>query len=355
MKNKKMSIYEKAKNGWTRVAIGVFICLLAVYGALSNADFAAGIIVAKFMTWCLSFLFGSILAYFAYFVIFLFGIYLVLSTKKIKFSLEISIVGLLVMLLGALILISNAQTVTSDGYLTFENIGQVYRNYLLNSFPDVTTSKNCGIIGLIVVATINSGMTNIGSNIIGSVLLVIGAFFTFAKIFIKFTRNIIDYYKQNFGKKAINQNSNFEAAQDVRYDTTEIRMYSNDSLHNAPSNEPLEEANAKGDLSDYEREKDGKVDSNSYYSEPYINPNPQVYFSNEGLSKATFDPFEDLNRGVQPQKPEPKVEEKPVQEQPAPQERPRLISDYFSIPKKEEVVENGENIKRCYYNRNFIR
>ena len=107
------------------------------------------------------------------------------------------------MLVGALILISNAQTTTDGTYLTFSNIGQVYRQYLLNSFPDVTTSKNCGIIGLIIVATINSGMTNIGSNVLGSIFLVIGVFFAFGKISIKFARSIIDYYKQNFGKKAL--------------------------------------------------------------------------------------------------------------------------------------------------------
>lgn len=359
MKNKKFSIYDKARHGRTKAAVGVFICLLSIFGALSNADKAFGIVVAKFITWCITFLVGSILCYFVYALMFLFGLYLILSTKKIKFSFEISIFGLSIMLVGALILISNAQTLNGDTYLSFTNIGQVYRQYLLDSFPEVTTSKNCGIIGLIIVATINSGMTSIGSNVIGSVLLVLGAFFAFGKISIKFARSIIDYYKQNFGKKALREHSNFEAAQDVRYDTSEIKTFDGSPLKNAPSNDPLEEVKPKEDFTQYERKEEVNKIEPDYYSEPYINPNPQVYFSSEGLTKATFDPFEDLNRGISKQqevKPQPQVApaQAPVQEQtveqpqPSVQNKPRLISDYFSIPpkeepKQEEIVASEQN------------
>ena len=360
MKKNKLSIFDKARLGWTKAAVGVFICLLSIFGALSNADQAFGIIVAKFMTWCISFLVGSILCYFVYALIFLFGLYLILSTRKIKFSFEISIVGLTIMLVGALILISNAQTINGDTYLSFTNIGQVYRQYLLDSFPEVTTSKNCGIIGLIIVATINSGMTSIGSNVIGSFLLIVGAFFAFGKISIKFTRSIIDYYKQNFGKKAIREENSFEAAQDVRYDTSEIKTFDGSPLKNAPSVEPLEEVTPKDDFSQYERKEEANKVEPNYYSEPYVNPNPQVYFSSEGLTKATFDPFEDLHRSVPKennfeQTPEQHVEQPQRQEViPEPQngenhtqQKPRLISDYFSIPPKvepkvEEPVSNEE-------------
>ncbi|MBQ9266414.1 MAG: DUF87 domain-containing protein [Bacilli bacterium] len=359
MKKNKLSIYDKAKLGWTKAAIGVFICLLSIYGALSNADFAFGIVVAKFITWCISFLVGSILCYFVYFIIFLFGVYLILSSRKIKFSFEISLFGLSIMLVGALILISNAQTITDGTYLTFSNIGQVYRQYLLNSFPDVTTSKNCGIIGLIIVATINSGMTNIGSNVLGSIFLVIGVFFAFGKISIKFARSIIDYYKQNFGKKALSSSSSFETAQDVRYDTSEIKTFDGSPLKNQPSNEPLEEVAPNDDFSQYERNQEtNKVEPN-YYSEPYVNPNPQVYFSSEGLTKATFDPFEDLNRSAAPknvalsqpvqQQVKPQEEVKPIVEPQVEQPKPRLISDFFTIPTKnedvkEEPVQEEQNV-----------
>ena len=361
MNRNKISIYDRAKNGWTRVSVGVFICLLSIYGALSKADFAFGIVVAKFLTWCLSFLLGSILCYFAYFLIFMFGIYLILSTKKIKISLKISIAGLVVMLVGGLILVSNAQTMNGDTYLDFTNISQVYRQYLLNSFPEVTTSKNCGIIGLILVATINSGMTSIGSNVIGSILLIIGAFFTFGKIAIKFTRNIIDYYKQNFGKQAIQNSTSFEAAQDVHYNTSELKTFNGSPLQNVPSQDPLEEAAPNDDFSTYEREGEVKSVEPTYYSKPYVNPNPRVYVSSEGLTKATFDPFEELNRDVEPQQevaPQKVVEEQKidvqeeeiiVQNQSDPS-KPRLISDYFSIPpkveepKQEEVYEEKDDV-----------
>ena len=119
-------------------------------------------------------------------------------------------------------------------------------------------------------------------------------------------------------------------------------------LLNQPSNEPLEEVAPNDDFSQYERNQEtNKVEPN-YYSEPYVNPNPQVYFSSEGLTKATFDPFEDLNRSAAPknvalsqpvqQQVKPQEEVKPIVEPQVEQPKPRLISDFFTIPTKNEDV-----------------
>ena len=203
---------------WTRIALGFLVCLIAVFGALSNAPVGDWLIyVSKFINWCVSFLVGSILAYAVYFIMFLFGISLIFSTKKLaKINLNLTILGAIFIVFGCLILISNSMVDDSLGYITFTNFGG-YFEHVYNDFPNVQNYSNTGIIGMFLAALINSGMTNIGSNVIGSILLVIGSFFAFGKPCIKATRLIIDYKNQVFRKDVKDNVPGYDVAKDVNY------------------------------------------------------------------------------------------------------------------------------------------
>ena len=203
---------------WTRIALGFLICLIAVFGALSNAPVGDWFIyVSKFINWCVSFLVGSILAYIVYVLLFLFGLSLIFSTKKpAKITLNLAIFGIIFIVIGCLILVSNASVDENLGYLTFSNFGE-YFEFVYQDFPNVQNYTNSGIIGMFLTALINSGMTNIGSYVIGSVLLVLGTFFALGKPCIKATRLIIDYKNQVFRKDVKDANPNFDVAKDVHY------------------------------------------------------------------------------------------------------------------------------------------
>ena len=203
---------------WTRIALGFFVCLIAVFGALSNAPVDDWLIyVSKFINWCVSFLVGSILAYAVYFILFLYGISLIFSTKKLaKVNLNLTILGAVFIVFGCLILVSNSMVDQELGYLTFSNF-EGYFQHLYNDFPNVQNYSNTGVIGMFLVALINSGMTNIGSNVIGSILLVIGSFFAFGKPCIKATRLIIDYKNQVFRKDVKDNVPGYDVAKDVNY------------------------------------------------------------------------------------------------------------------------------------------
>ena len=171
---------------WIKVSGGILISLVAIFGALSNAttnDYF--IYVSRFFTWCLSFLFGSFLTYAIYFLIFLVGMSLTFSSKRFKLNINMTILGVTFIILGTLILIANSQTMEGNTYLTFSNFEEVFTKNIIDGFPIVSTFENCGVIGMFLVALINSGMTYIGSNVIGSLFLVAGIFFTFSKISIK--------------------------------------------------------------------------------------------------------------------------------------------------------------------------
>lgn len=211
-------VVNTVSNGWTRVVLGIFVCLLAIFGALSNAPVNDGFIyVSKFINWCISFLVGGIWAYAIYFVIFLLGLRLIFSSKKLaKVNFNLTIAGTVLIILGCLILVANSLVDENLGYLSFSNFNG-YFVHIYEGFPNVNNYQNGGVIGLVLVALINSGMTNIGSNVIGSVLLVLGLFLAFGKPFIKGTKIIIDYKNQVFRKDVKENNPNYDVAKNVSY------------------------------------------------------------------------------------------------------------------------------------------
>ena len=203
---------------WTRVSLGFFVCLIAIFGALSNAPVNDWLIyVSRFINWCVSFLTGAILAYAVYAIMIIFGVSLMFSYKKpAKLNFNLTILGAIFITVACLILVTNAMVDPNLGYLTFGNF-EGYFAYVYQGFPSVQNYSNGGIIGMVLVALINSGMTNIGSNVIGSILLVLGAFFAFGKPCIKATKIIIDYKNQVFRKDVKENNPNFDVAKDVNY------------------------------------------------------------------------------------------------------------------------------------------
>lgn len=226
MKSFKNKILNSFNSDWLKFGFGILLCLFAIFCALSYTPAKDGFIyVSRFFNWCLSYLVGSYLAFAVYLVIFIVGLSMIFSfKKKFKIGFDLTIFGCILIVLGSLIIISNTQTMNIDGveYLTFNNFQTVYQNTILNNFPDTELFNNSGIIGMFLVALINSGMTNIGSNVIGSIFLVAGTFFALGKISIRFTKIIIEYYQVQFGKKQLQSNDGFNLAKDVNFDTTAI-------------------------------------------------------------------------------------------------------------------------------------
>src|SRR5574344_1054493 len=106
-----------------KAVFGVMICLISLIGALRTGP------VSEFLTWIISFFFGWFF-YVFYFVTFLIGLNLILSYKKLHIKFDITICGLIILLVGALILATESMTtITTDGtttYLTFQNFADKF-------------------------------------------------------------------------------------------------------------------------------------------------------------------------------------------------------------------------------------
>src|SRR5574344_912753 len=192
--------------------IGVFLCLLSLFGALNTG------IVSNFFTWIISFFFGWFF-YVFYFIMFLFGLKLIFARKEFKIHFSITIYGVILLLIGALIVSTNSITNSKDGYLTFKNF---YTNFSASvvGFPAINYEIiSGGFFGYLFVAVLNSGLTYIGTQIMGSILLSIGLILSLVKTVIRFVKNIQDY-KNN--KININD-SGFRMANDQKpFETSEI-------------------------------------------------------------------------------------------------------------------------------------
>ena len=128
---------------WTRVSLGFFVCLIAIFGALSNAPVNDWLIyVSRFINWCVSFLTGAILAYAVYAIMIIFGVSLMFSYKKpAKLNFNLTILGAIFITVACLILVTNAMVDPNLGYLTFGNF-EGYFAYVYQGFPSVQNYSN---------------------------------------------------------------------------------------------------------------------------------------------------------------------------------------------------------------------
>ena len=162
MRNFLLRLSNTINNNWLRGAFGFFICILSVFCALWTAPSPDFILkISQFLNWCFSFLFGGIFAYIIYLLLFLFGIRLIFSFKKrIKINLNLTIFGCVFITLGSIILITNSMSYhTLNTSLDYSNFSSYYNSYVVYEFPNVDSFRNGGIIGMFLVATINSGLT----------------------------------------------------------------------------------------------------------------------------------------------------------------------------------------------------
>lgn len=178
--------YKKA----IKISIGVFICLLSIFGAINYG------IVSEYLTWGISFLFGGYFSYVIYLFLFLIGICIIFSKKKRKYKVKLIVTGLILMFLGSIIIFTNfVTTVDNETYLNFNS--PTFVDDILNgvsygeNIPQIDYSTNCGIIGIVIVGLINPYLTYVGSYIIGAVIAFLGLLIISYKLLKKLFKKIL--------------------------------------------------------------------------------------------------------------------------------------------------------------------
>lgn len=303
---------SKITNKYLRIIGGIFICLLSVFVALSTANATDPIIyVPRFLNWCVSFLVGSVLAYVVYGILFLLGLRMIfLDKKSVRRTFNYTILGIIFVVIGSMILITNAMSYEDGVPLTFSNFVPYIKQYVVQNFPNVAISKNGGIIGMLLVALIDSGMGFIGGNIFGSIFISLGAIFVLAKPVIRFAKFIKDYADNTFHKKLPESKPEFSAAKEVKYDYQSIEKSETEELETEqiikePNRADIGITNTKFDVKE---NNDDMIDTRQTI----------VRGTSSNLQKAVFNPNDtkdySQNMFTSAPKPEEKVEkvEEPV-------------------------------------------
>ena len=174
-----------------KIVLGLFFCLLSIFGAIGYG------VVAEFITWIISFFVGGYFSYVVYALLFIIGLLIMFYKKKNKYKLKLIITGLIFMYIGSIILFSTAVTTyqgDTNTYLSFSSAtfaNQFQSAISVDTFPKADFATNCGIIGFLLVALINTALTHVGSYIIGSFLIILGFVLVTYKLIKKFFKRIL--------------------------------------------------------------------------------------------------------------------------------------------------------------------
>ncbi|MDD6302627.1 MAG: DNA translocase FtsK [Bacillales bacterium] len=194
MKDKKM---KKPSNGENKLfgndveclLIGLIIILISIIGLLNKGP------VGHFLTYICVYLFGAF--YFLLFIIsFIFGLYLMIKKKTPRISINMKLLGFILVFISALI----ASSGTSD--LKFSQFVVVFNQqymadiseklFVINSLSNIVIVGG-GFIGFMLRALLNTCVTHIGTMIICIVFFVTGIILLFKDVFAYIIRFFMNF------------------------------------------------------------------------------------------------------------------------------------------------------------------
>lgn len=182
----KGKLHLKINENSLKTVIGIAICCIAVILALNHGY------ISSFLFWLSSIVIGSIFTYVLSLIIFVIGLSFIVKKHIVKHNLKFCIIGLVLISVGVLICTTNSISYdNSNNYLTFSNfMPTLIESMNLKEFPHVIIDRSGGFIGYLLVAIINSAMTDLGLKIFSSILIGIGTFFVLLRPFILLINSI---------------------------------------------------------------------------------------------------------------------------------------------------------------------
>lgn len=283
-----------------RAAIGIFICLISVVLML-NYD-----IVTQFIFWCFSFFVGSFFTYLLYVVFLIYGLSKIVNKSFAIKNLRFATVGLIVLSIGVLIVTTCCIAYSGDKYITFSNFKEIYILSLnLSNFPKLEFNQSGGLIGYILVSILNSAFTNIGTNVVGGVLIVAGIVLILLRPFMSLIKSKSDLQKKedknevamadvNDEKLLLEENISLsrvvsEIDEEI-VPTDNLDELANQDIHKLSSTKlNFKISDAIDEVKEKEIQEETRDDENSNVD------NRAYVLQTNGLVKAKFDPFGEEN------------------------------------------------------------
>ena len=144
------------------ILIGLMIVLVALIGLLNKGP------VGEFLTFCAAYLFGVF--YFVVYLILLFiGIYLILKRKLFKVKIDITLLGVILLLLGVSII-----SVRQDQNITLNNVFDTFNKTIGRENVIQAQNLGGGLIGYFLYALLNTAIQQTGTLIVCFVLMAVG-------------------------------------------------------------------------------------------------------------------------------------------------------------------------------------
>ncbi len=285
----KLKINEKS----LKIVIGVAICSLAIILALNHGY------ISEFLFWVCSLIFGSIFTYIFAFIIFLYGLSFFINKKITFHNIRFLLIGLIMISIGVLIATTNSISYKNGDYLTFNNFVETLIDSMnLNEFPKVNVSKTGGFIGYLLVAILNSAMTDLGSKIFSSILIAIGTVFSLIRPLLQLIKSI-KTDKKEIAFKQTDYNENKEELSlidNISSSTNELFRDGNidepsliNEDKNLSTNVDTSKKTTNDDLSNNKNSYQFKINSDYKERNEFINKSTsKKIYENSGLEKVKF-------------------------------------------------------------------
>ena len=156
------------------ILIGLMLLLISIIGLLNKGP------VGNFLTYIGVYLFGAF-----YFIIFLFlivvSVYMMIKKKGLRIRLNMVLLGFVLVYLATIIASS-----TSNSEIRFNNLIEVYNEHIavvssklfvVDSISNLSVVGG-GFIGYSLKALLNTCITNVGTNIVVIVFMIVGLILT---------------------------------------------------------------------------------------------------------------------------------------------------------------------------------
>lgn len=286
------------KNLTVKRTIGIFICLFTVFVALNQVNMPDYIIyLARAINWVVAFFFGGLFSYAVYLFVFLYGLFLILNKNVKNIKKGLLIAGTILFCLGAIILITNSINLDKSSdtitYLTFDNFGTKFIDNVIKTDDKfrIDMVNNTGLIGMVLVASINSLMNYVASFTIGSILFVAGFIMLVIKPILFGVKKFNEYKNFNIDN---NPKGKYTKSRDITVTTTTLNTINDTDIDDVETervqNEGFQDVSREEVIAKLEREKEEKIAEN--LSGNTVSSYKGEHFSDTSLIKAKFD-YED--------------------------------------------------------------
>lgn len=174
------------------ILYGLILVLLSLIGFLNYG------VVGEALTYIFAYLFG-VFYIFVYLLFIFFGLYLMVKKTVFRLKINIKILGAILLVFGFCVAASMGHDITINSFFSiYQNQVNNTQRYIFSmiSTDAIYANLGGGFVGYLLVGSLNSAISEIGTSIVVFVFVVLGFILLFKDIILSFFKFVINYHNR---------------------------------------------------------------------------------------------------------------------------------------------------------------